>query len=57
MSNTPNSPCIKVCKIHPITKICLGCKRTEKEISLWPYYTDEEKRKVLKELTKRSISI
>lgn len=39
------SPCILVCKLE--NDVCIGCKRTKEEITLWTKYTDEEKQKVL----------
>lgn len=32
----PESPCVKVCVIHPASGYCLGCGRTIDEISAWP---------------------
>ena len=34
MSNTKKSPCLGVCTIDPITKLCIGCGRTLQEISI-----------------------
>jgi len=42
------TPCIKVCKI--INKICIGCLRTDEEISKWVTYTDEERTNIIKEI-------
>lgn len=30
-----DSPCVKVCVIHPATGLCLGCARTLDEIAGW----------------------
>ena len=42
------TPCIKVCKI--INNVCIGCLRTDKEISNWVVYTHEERTKIIKEI-------
>jgi len=36
-----------------VSGFCKGCKRTSREIGMWPYYTDPQKEQVLKELAKR----
>ena len=34
---------------------CKGCKRTVHEIGMWPYYSEEEKARVIAELAKRKL--
>ena len=29
------SPCISICKTDPVTGLCYGCARTDKEKKLW----------------------
>ena len=29
------SPCIKLCVVHPEARLCLGCYRTIEEIAAW----------------------
>ncbi|MEO0990458.1 MAG: DUF1289 domain-containing protein, partial [Pseudomonadota bacterium] len=48
------SPCIKVCVIHPEARICAGCYRTMDEISAWGRMTQEERRAVIAELPDRA---
>ena len=48
------SPCIKVCVIHPEARICAGCYRTMDEISAWGRMTPEERRAVITELPDRA---
>lgn len=31
----PESPCVKVCVIHPVEGLCVGCLRTLDEIAGW----------------------
>lgn len=30
-----DSPCVKLCVVHPEERICIGCLRTIEEISAW----------------------
>jgi predicted Fe-S protein YdhL (DUF1289 family) len=30
------SPCIKICRLDPTTRLCVGCLRTAAEIGAWP---------------------
>ena len=48
------SPCIKVCVIHPSARICTGCHRTIEEIGAWSRMTPEERRTVMAELPGRA---
>lgn len=45
------TPCIRVCRLQD--GICIGCKRTEKELSNWFWYTDKEKLQIMEFLKKR----
>lgn len=47
------SPCVKVCVLHPEARICLGCHRTADEIALWSRLTPSERRAVMAELPAR----
>jgi predicted Fe-S protein YdhL (DUF1289 family) len=48
------SPCVKVCLIHPQARICLGCHRTPEEIAAWSTMTPEARRAVTAELPGRA---
>jgi len=48
------SPCVKVCVVHPQTRLCVGCNRSIDEISRWSRMTPEERREVLAALPARS---
>jgi predicted Fe-S protein YdhL (DUF1289 family) len=50
----PQSPCIKVCVIHPETRLCTGCLRTIDEITAWSRMSPEERREVMAELPARA---
>lgn len=47
------SPCVKVCVIHPEAGICLGCHRTRDEVALWSRLTREERRQIMATLPDR----
>ncbi|PWG17391.1 DUF1289 domain-containing protein [Salibaculum griseiflavum] len=48
------SPCIKVCVIHPEARICTGCHRSIEEIGSWARMTPEDRRAVMEELPERA---
>lgn len=41
--NKPDSPCINVCSLDPVTQVCVGCYRTIEEIAGWMTYTDDQR--------------
>ena len=47
------SPCIKVCVIHPEARLCTGCLRSIEEITIWSKMTPEARRMVMDELPTR----
>jgi predicted Fe-S protein YdhL (DUF1289 family) len=48
------SPCVKVCVVHPESGLCLGCHRSVEEIAAWSGMTPEARRAVLAELPGRA---
>ena len=48
------SPCIRVCVIHPVERICIGCHRSAEEIAGWSRMTPEERRRIMAELPARA---
>ena len=44
------SPCIGVCKLDPVTKLCLGCRRSVAEISSWLDLSEDERRTIIARL-------
>ncbi|MFD1508784.1 DUF1289 domain-containing protein [Lacimonas salitolerans] len=48
------SPCIKVCVIHPETRLCTGCLRSIDEITLWGRMTPAERRDIMAALPDRA---
>ena len=49
----PDSPCQRVCVVHPQAKLCIGCHRTIEEISRWSRMTPDERRAIMAELPGR----
>lgn len=48
-----DSPCVKVCVLHPGAKLCMGCFRTGEEIARWSRMQPEERRSIMAELADR----
>lgn len=48
------SPCVKLCQIHPATRLCLGCARSLEEIGGWSQMSAEERRAIMAELPNRT---
>lgn len=48
------SPCVKICVVHPATRLCTGCLRSIDEIGSWSRMTPEARRDVMKELPSRA---
>ncbi|MCY3997638.1 MAG: DUF1289 domain-containing protein [Rhodobacter sp.] len=49
-----DSPCVRVCVVHPVSGLCAGCLRSAEEISLWSSMTSNERRRIMAELPKRA---
>ncbi len=49
-----DSPCVKLCAVHPVEKICVGCFRTVEEIANWSLMSPEQRRRIMAELRGRA---
>lgn len=47
------SPCIKICVIHPTERLCTGCFRSLEEIGQWSQLTDQDRNRIMDELPSR----
>ena len=47
------SPCVKICVLHPEARICIGCHRTGDEIAGWSRKSPEERKRIMEELPER----
>ena len=49
-----DSPCIKLCSIHPNERICVGCYRSIEEIGVWSKLSSESRLAIMEELPGRA---
>lgn len=61
MNDTPvwkrdevESPCVRVCVVHPEARICTGCLRSIDEITRWSRMSAEERRDIMAALPDRA---
>ncbi|MAC80788.1 MAG: DUF1289 domain-containing protein [Rhodobacteraceae bacterium] len=52
--NEMDSPCIKICMIHPQEGICTGCYRTLQEIAAWSSMKPETRAEIIASLPARA---
>lgn len=50
------SPCIKVCLIHPESRLCVGCSRSIEEITGWSRMSPGDRRAIMSALPSRTVS-
>lgn len=48
-----SSPCIKICMIDPVSKLCQGCGRTLQEIAQWSRLSEAERLAIMATLKER----
>ena len=41
-----DSPCVKICVIHPTARLCVGCNRSIDEIATWSRLDHAERRRI-----------
>jgi uncharacterized protein len=49
-----DSPCIKLCTIHPVERLCIGCFRTIEEITVWGRLSADVREAIMAELPARA---
>lgn len=47
------SPCVKICVVHPEARLCTGCLRSIDEITQWSRMSGEARRAVMDDLPNR----
>lgn len=52
--NEVQSPCVKLCVVHPEERICVGCYRSIDEISAWSRLSPAERTAIMAELPARA---
>ncbi len=53
LAKRPDSPCIDVCQIDPLTGLCRGCFRTLDEIALWSQLSPMQRLDIMADLPHR----
>ena len=48
------SPCVKLCVVHPEARLCVGCYRSIEEITAWSRLSPEARAAVMAELPLRA---
>jgi predicted Fe-S protein YdhL (DUF1289 family) len=48
------SPCVKLCVVHPEERICVGCLRSMEEIATWSRLTPAERQRIMADLPARA---
>jgi hypothetical protein len=51
------TPCIRVCVVHPVLQLCIGCGRSLDEIGRWMTMTDDERSSIMAELPPRLVTM
>ncbi len=54
--NEIESPCVRICVVHPETRLCTGCARSIDEIGRWSRMSPEERRAIMAELPQREVA-
>ena len=52
--NEIESPCVRICVVHPEARICTGCYRTMDEIARWSKFSSDERRDIMAALPDRA---
>ncbi|MEP9367180.1 DUF1289 domain-containing protein [Xanthobacter sp. VNH20] len=47
------TPCVKICRVDPVSSLCLGCGRTTQEIGAWISMSAERRTAVMAQLPVR----
>lgn len=47
------SPCVRICVVHPEARICTGCYRSIDEIARWSKMSNDERREIMADLPSR----
>jgi len=47
------TPCTKICVVDPRSGLCVGCGRSLDEIGRWTVLTDDERRRIMAQLSRR----
>ena len=48
------SPCVKLCVVHPEERLCVGCLRSMEEIATWSRLSHEARAAIMADLPARA---
>lgn len=48
------SPCVKLCVVHPEARLCVGCLRSIEEITAWSRMSAADRRAIIADLPARA---
>jgi len=48
------SPCVKLCVVHPDARLCVGCLRSIDEITMWSRMAPDTRSAIMAELPSRA---
>jgi predicted Fe-S protein YdhL (DUF1289 family) len=51
--NEIESPCVKVCVVHPEARLCVGCLRSIEEIGGWGRMSADQRQAIMQDLPAR----
>jgi predicted Fe-S protein YdhL (DUF1289 family) len=51
------TPCTKVCVIHAVKGLCLGCGRSLREIEAWSRLSGQDRTRVMADLPRRLATV
>ena len=54
MTGAVDTPCIRICLLHPEAGLCIGCYRTADEIAAWSRLTREARLALMATLPDRA---
>ena len=47
------SPCVKICVVHPEARLCTGCLRSIDEITVWSRLSNDARQAIVDDLPSR----
>jgi hypothetical protein len=51
------TPCIRICVVHPILRLCRGCGRSLDEIARWIDLSEAERTRIMAQLPPRLVAM
>ena len=54
MRDEIDSPCVKLCVIHPEARLCIGCLRSIEEITAWSRMSPAGRKAIMDDLPERA---